>query len=199
MPSLPPNITRLADRRPGRLVRAWRWISKRIGIAVVVVAVAVAALAAAIWINPGLVGTASSPPTTPPTLPPVSSPQTVPAGSIQVIDGDTIRHKGVTVRLVGFNAPETGQRAACEAERTLGYQATRRLSELVRTGTLEFNFVACSCPPGTEGTQQCNFGRRCGTLKVNGRNVGAILIAERLAVPFRCGATRCPATPRPWC
>ena len=196
--NLPPEITRLADRRPSCLVRAWRWMSMRIGI--VVTAVAIAALAAAIWINHGLVDT-SSPlgSTTPPTLSLVSSPQTVPTGSIQVLDGDTIRHQGFTVRLVGFNAPETGQRAACAAERTLGYQATRRLSDLVRTGKLDFQFVACSCPPGTEGTQQCNFGRRCGSLTVNGRDVGGILIAERLAVPFKCGATRCPATPRPWC
>jgi len=28
---------------------------------------------------------------------------------------------------------------------------------------------------------------------------GAILIEEGLAVPFVCGATHCPKTPRPWC
>ena len=32
-----------------------------------------------------------------------------------------------------------------------------------------------------------------------GRDVGDILIEEKLAAPFRCGAVRCPATPRPWC
>jgi endonuclease YncB( thermonuclease family) len=32
-------------------------------------------------------------------------------GAIQVIDGDTIRAHGLTVRLVGFDAPETGFRA----------------------------------------------------------------------------------------
>ena len=31
------------------------------------------------------------------------------------------------------------------------------------------------------------------------RDVGAILIEESLAVPFVCGATDCPKTPRPWC
>jgi hypothetical protein len=34
---------------------------------------------------------------------------------------------------------------------------------------------------------------------VNGKDVGAILIAEGLAVSFVCRSTRCPATPRPWC
>jgi endonuclease YncB( thermonuclease family) len=119
---------------------------------------------------------------------------------IRVIDGDTIRvhNQKPNVRLVGFNAPET-RRAQCEPERALGGKATRRLRDLVRAGNLEFEFVACSCPPGREGTQACNYGRRCGTLKAGGRDVGAILIAEGLAVPFQCGATRCPKTPRPWC
>jgi endonuclease YncB( thermonuclease family) len=119
---------------------------------------------------------------------------------IRVIDGDTIRvyQKQPNVRLVGFNAPET-RGVACQAERELGAKATRRVRDLVRDGNLDFQFVACSCPPGTEGTPVCNYGRRCGTLKANGSDVGAILIAEGLAVPFQCGETRCPKTPRPWC
>src|SRR5262249_48545158 len=39
----------------------------------------------------------------------------------------------------------------------------------------------------------------CGTLKANGRDVRAILIELGFAVPFKCGTTRCPPTPRPWC
>ncbi len=119
---------------------------------------------------------------------------------VHVIDGDTIRvfHKGPNVRLVGFNTPET-RRATCQGEREFGDQATRRLRDLVRTDRLDFEFVRCACPPGTEGTQACNHKRRCGTLKANGRDVGEILIAENLAVPFECGETRCPPTPKPWC
>jgi endonuclease YncB( thermonuclease family) len=110
-----------------------------------------------------------------------------------VIDGDTIRvhHQRPDVRLVGFNAPET-RRAACEAEGDLGAKATRRLRELVRGGAFDFEFVPCACQPGTEGTPMCNYGRRCGTLKAHGRDVGAILIEEGVAVPFICGRTRCP-------
>jgi hypothetical protein len=69
----------------------------------------------------------------------------------------------------------------------------------VRGGDLDFTFVACSCPTGTQGTLLCNYGRACGVLRAGGRDVGEILIAEGLAVPFVCGATRCPPTPRPWC
>jgi endonuclease YncB( thermonuclease family) len=121
-------------------------------------------------------------------------------GRVQVLDGDTIRVDGSRpdVRLVGFNAPETF-RAECSAERDLGDRATRRVRELVNGGGLDFGLVACSCPAGAEGTPRCNYGRRCGVLRARGRDVGLILIAEGLAVPFQCGATRCPAAPRPWC
>jgi endonuclease YncB( thermonuclease family) len=122
------------------------------------------------------------------------------AADVRVIDADTIRvfHKRPNVRLVGFNAPET-RRPACEVKRELGAKATRRLRELVRSSSLSFRFVRCACWPGSEGTVACNYGRRCGVLEANGRDVGAILIAEGLAVPFQCGTTHCPPTPRPWC
>jgi len=121
-------------------------------------------------------------------------------GDVYVIDGDTINvfHVQPNVRLVGFNAPESSN-ALCEAERQLGIRARQRLLELVRAGHLDFEYVECSCPAGKQGTRFCNYGRDCGTLKSNGRDVGAILIQEGLAVPFKCGATSCPKTPRPWC
>lgn len=123
------------------------------------------------------------------------------SASVYVIDGDTIGlgDGRPNVRLVGFNAPETGSRARCEAERQKGEAAGRRLRELVANGRSDFQQVACSCPPGTEGTNTCNFGRRCGTLRVNGVDVGSTLIGEGLAVRFTCGATSCPTLPRPWC
>jgi endonuclease YncB( thermonuclease family) len=104
---------------------------------------------------------------------------------VRVIDGDTIRigHQKPDIRLVGFNAPET-RRAICEFERQLGGKATRRLRDLVQSSQLDFQFVPCACQPGTEGTPSCNYGRRCGTLKANGLDVGLILIRENLAVPL---------------
>ena len=121
--------------------------------------------------------------------------------SVRVIDGDTISLEDgrPNVRLVGFNAPETGNRARCEAERQKGEAAKQRLRDLVSHGRSDFHQVACSCPPGTEGTDTCNFGRRCGTLRVNGVDAGGILVNEGLAVRFVCGATSCPTLPRPWC
>jgi endonuclease YncB( thermonuclease family) len=119
-------------------------------------------------------------------------------GAIKVVDGDTIRASGRTFRLVGFDTPETGSRARCESERTLGAAASRRLRQLVAGGGLDLEQVACACKPGTEGMLVCNHGRACGVLTVHGRDVGAILIEEGLARPFHCEATSCP--PREsWC
>lgn len=117
-----------------------------------------------------------------------------------VTDGDTIRVVGEKkgTRLVGFNTPET-YRARCEQELAWGNLATNRLKELVATSSLDLEKVACACKPGTEGTKACNFGRSCGVLRADGRDVGEILISEGLAVPFVCGATRCPRMARPWC
>ena len=76
-------------------------------------------------------------------------------GAIQVIDGDTISSRGQTVRLVGFDTPEAGMNAMCEAERNLAARATSKLRQLVAGGGLDLTLVRCSCPAGTEGTPAC--------------------------------------------
>ncbi|MGR9299968.1 thermonuclease family protein (plasmid) [Rhizobium leguminosarum] len=117
-----------------------------------------------------------------------------------ITDGDTVHVSGerVGTRLVGFNTPEKFS-PQCEYEHQLGERASARLRELVAHGSARLTKVACACAPGTEGTKICNHGRYCGTLLVDGRDVGSILISEGLAVPFICGETSCPPTPRPWC
>jgi endonuclease YncB( thermonuclease family) len=118
--------------------------------------------------------------------------------SIEVVDGDTIRVGATTVRLVGFNTPEPGSQAKCEAERTLAAKASWRLRQLVAAGGLTLEQVPCACPPGTEGTQRCNYGRLCGVLKAAGRDVGTVLISEGLAREYLCGRTNCPRRAS-WC
>lgn len=134
-------------------------------------------------------------------LPSPSSHTTTFAGrGFTVTDGDTVHVDGESAgtRLVGFNTPEIFS-PRCERERLLGERASARLKELVATSSLSLTKVACSCAPGTEGIDECNHGRSCGTLTVAGRDVGDILISEGLAVSFVCGSTSCPPTPRPWC
>lgn len=127
--------------------------------------------------------------------------RTLSAAAIRVIDGDTVAIRGQTanVRLVGFNTPEISS-PQCQAELNAGRQATARLSGLLQSAQrIEFERVACACRPGTEGTRNCNFGRQCGTLKVDGTDVGSILISENLAVRYICGRTSCPPRPGNWC
>ncbi|MBR1296629.1 thermonuclease family protein [Bradyrhizobium sp. AUGA SZCCT0042] len=119
------------------------------------------------------------------------------SGPIEVIDGDTVRNAGFTYRLVGFDTAERGDRARCDFERQKAEAATRRLQGLVADKTAGLERVACACPPGQEGSKQCNCGRRCGTLSVNGRDV-VVLIAEGLAHRYVCSGTSCPKR-QPWC
>ena len=119
-------------------------------------------------------------------------------GRIEVMDGDTIRVGETVYRLVGFDTPEAGFRSRCERERTIAHAATQRLRILVAGGGLDLTRVPCACPPDTEGTPRCNYGRLCGVLKARGKDVGAILISENLARPYVCSATRCPKR-ESWC
>jgi endonuclease YncB( thermonuclease family) len=84
-----------------------------------------------------------------------------PASGFRAVDGDTVsvREQPKLLLLVGLDAPETGNRARCDAERALGEKAKARLQQLVNTGTtVKLREVPCSCPPGTLGTRQCNHG-----------------------------------------
>jgi len=132
----------------------------------------------------------------------VSIPQqgrAVTVSAFNVVDGDTVEVRGRTFRLVGFNTPETGRQAQCAYERDLADRATQRLQSLISSaGSAELTPVACACRPGTDGTSECNYGRSCGILYANGRDVGSILISEGLARPYACGPTGCPRRHQ-WC
>ena len=99
---------------------------------------------------------------------------------LRVIDGDTVEvlPDGPTVRLLGFDTPETGSRAECDEERALAGRATELLRFFLRTHD------AILCLPGTE----CGFDRPCGILMVrNGRqtlDVGSLLIDQQAAIPY---------------
>ncbi len=120
------------------------------------------------------------------------------ANQIRVIDGDTIAADGRTVHLVGFIAPEMHS-AQCPAERELGVKASKRMRGLILAGGLDYSPASCPCPVTLLGKWVCKFARTCGALKAKGQDVGDILVAEGLAIPFLCDAMECRKAPKPWC
>lgn len=120
-------------------------------------------------------------------LPPTAGAEPLDRSRIEIVDGDTIRVDGEQVRLVGFDTPETGdENARCDEEREWGKRAADRLAELLESGTIEIRYRK----------HRDLYGRLLGRLTVNGENVGAALIRERLAVRYRGSGPKMDWCPR---
>src|SRR5215813_2640466 len=91
---------------------------------------------------------------------------------IEVIDGVTIRSRGKTITLLGYDTPRRGPRALCRTETTVRAMATAKLRELVAAGNLSLTMVPCPCGKLSRGTIFCNRGRACAVLRSSGENVG---------------------------
>jgi len=101
----------------------------------------------------------------------------VPTAEVIVIDGDTIDHGGDRYRLVGFDTPET-YRPQCDAEKTLGLKATKRLTELIQTA----GYIDLEIEDDVD-----RHGRFLAVGRVDGRDVGTPLISEGLAREYGGG------------
>lgn len=106
--------------------------------------------------------------------------ETLFASDIYMIDGDTAEIRGERYRLVGFDTPET-YRAKCQYEQDLGQQATKRARTIIAQ-TSEIELISLG--------QTDKFGRRLGRLIVEGRDLGSLLISEKLARPYHGGKRR---------
>ena len=95
-------------------------------------------------------------------------------GNLQdcVVDGDTIRIAGTTIRLAGIDAPEVDP-PRCEAEATLGYRATARLAALLDEGPFELRPIV--------GRDQDQYGRPLRIAVRGNIDLGDVLIGEGLA------------------
>lgn len=99
--------------------------------------------------------------------------QAVPARSVRVIDGDTIRlSNGERVRLLNIDTPEMPPRSQCESERLLALEATARLKSLMRGGDVVLY-------PGPADRDR--YGRLLRRAEINGVDLGEQLIREGLA------------------
>ena len=101
-----------------------------------------------------------------------------------VVDGDTFWLSGEKVRIADINAPETHD-AQCSGEQLRGNAATRRLIALLNAGP--FTLEPWSRP-------RDRYGRLLMVVKREGRSIGAQLVSEGLAEPWKgrrgswCGA-----------
>jgi micrococcal nuclease len=92
-----------------------------------------------------------------------------------VIDGDTIIHQGLRIRLIDIDAPEIDA-PKCASEEALGQKARLRLRDLLNAGTIRI------VKSGKRDVDR--YGRTLRLVTVNGRSVGDILIEEGLAWPW---------------
>nr|WP_295465153.1 thermonuclease family protein [Mesorhizobium sp.] len=98
--------------------------------------------------------------------------------ALTVTDGDSLRIDGRPHRIANIDAPEL-RHAQCDAERRLALVAKLRLAELLASGYME---VTVGDPE--TGRTFDKFNRILATITVDGKDVGAILIAEGLARPW---------------
>lgn len=98
------------------------------------------------------------------------------AGRASVIDGDTIELHGQRIRLFGIDAPEGRQ--PCESSSgkpwRCGTAAAQALDRLTVGKT-----VIC------DGKNRDRYGRIVAVCKVGGRDLGAALVEDGLAVAYR--------------
>lgn len=100
-----------------------------------------------------------------------------------VVDGDTIWMDGRKIRLLNIDTPETHP-PRCAREAQLGSAATERLRVLLNSGEVTAE---------AQGDRdQDSYGRQLRVVKVDGRDVGAILVSEGLARWYGSGR-------RSWC
>lgn len=89
-----------------------------------------------------------------------------------LVDGDTIWIHGTNIRLEGFDTPEpTTDICGGQEEVDLAHQASARLLQLLNGNSWTVETF------GVDGTGN----RVLGTIRIDGRDVGDILIAEGLA------------------
>lgn len=90
-----------------------------------------------------------------------------------LVDGDTLWLYGENIRLKDFDTPEP-QSSICggRAEVELAHQASARMLELLNSNEWTIDRF---------GLDSTSSKRRLATIRINGRDVGDILIEERLA------------------
>lgn len=113
--------------------------------------------------------------------------ETVDGHGIVIVDGDTFAIGSERVRLENIDAPESF-RSRCEAELVAGLKAKERLAELLRAGPVEII-----------RSGEDRYRRTLARVRAGGRDVGEVLVRERLALPWQDGAAAREGRLVHWC
>lgn len=105
----------------------------------------------------------------------------------RVIDGDTIELNGETIRLLDIDTPETFK-PRCARERGIGLAAKARLVGLLARGNITLD----------RGGRD-RYKRTLAKVYVDGKDVGAVLLAEGHALPYRPGRDAKAWRQAQWC
>jgi len=103
-------------------------------------------------------------------------------GTNCVVDGDTIWLQGENIRIADIDAPETHE-YRCASEKALGDRATKRLLQLVNSGSITLKSIDRDADV---------YGRKLRLVFVDGKDVGDTLVNEGFARYYEGGK-------RPWC
>ena len=121
------------------------------------------------------------------TLGGTSASETFDGRSAVVVDGDTIAVGRERIRILNIDAPESHE-PRCDRELVAGLKAEERLAQLVRVEAVSV---------ARDGKDR--YGRTLATLSAGGRDIGTVLIAEGLALPWQDGPQARAARIRHWC
>jgi micrococcal nuclease len=104
------------------------------------------------------------------------------SGGSCVIDGDTFRLEGQSIRIADIDAPES-RGSKCPTEKALADRATERIQQLLNAGPFVLD---------PADRDEDRYGRKLRIVTRDGESLGDILIAEGLA-------RRWDGARRPWC
>ena len=98
------------------------------------------------------------------------------SGNPRIIDGDTIKMNGISIRLHGIDTPEKKQKCKDINNKfyDCGEMATRRLESIIGS-----NLVEC------KKKDKDRYQRIIGECFVNGENVNALMVKEGMGIAYR--------------
>ena len=105
------------------------------------------------------------------------------ASSVEVTGADTLRYNGRIYRLYDIDAPQAGALARCRIERTRAEETAAIVRDLVARAE-RVEIIPGYDPRGRRSWPSDRHDQRLATIKIDGRDLGDLLIAEGRAAPW---------------